>query len=44
MQIENYKKKKKLIENLINLNTNEWPSFQENLQKMYSTETKLSIL
>ena len=31
---------KKLIEKIINLNINEWPTFQENIKRMYSTEIK----
>ena len=33
-------KYKELIEQLLNLNTIEWPRFQENLKRMYSTEMK----
>ena len=37
-------KYQKLIEKLINLKANEWLTFQENLQRMHSTETKKSEL
>ena len=35
-------KYQKLIEKLINLKVNEWLTFQENLKRMHSTETKQS--
>ncbi len=35
-------KYQKLIEKLINLKANEWLTFQENLKRMHSTETKQS--
>ena len=35
-------KYRKLIEKLINLKANEWLTFQENLKRMHSTETKQS--
>ena len=35
-------KYKKLMEKLINLKANEWLTFQENLKRMHSTETKQS--